>query len=56
MKFIFLGLLLLFFSACSQLELKQQEEVKIKKEFSCEEKALPKSLLEIEQHYRCTSK
>ena len=57
MRFILLGLLILFTSGCSQLQLKQQkEEVKRKKEFSCEEKAVPKSLLEIEQQYRCTSK
>lgn len=53
-----LGLLMLAYMGCSHLTFKQPKEavIKKKKEFSCEEKANSKSLLEIEQKYRCTSK
>ena len=54
MKFIFLGLLIVLYGGCSALQL-EAKTVKKQKEFSCEEKAIPKSLLEIEQSYRCTS-
>lgn len=58
MRVIFLGLVILAYTGCSQLQFNQvkEEHVKQKKAFSCEEKAKPKSLLEIEQQYRCTSK
>ena len=59
-KSIILIILGFFFSGCSQLmDLKLKKEKKIIKieesiSFSCEEKAPPKSLQELEKKYRCT--
>jgi len=56
--FLKLILVMLFISGCSSLHLgKSTIEItksSKKKEFSCEEKAKPKSLQYLEQQYRCT--
>jgi hypothetical protein len=42
-----------WFGGCSSLILKEEQQSKGK--LSCEEKAKPKSLLYLEQQYRCTT-
>ena len=58
MKKILILVMVLFYSGCSKLNFLSpvtKEPIAKKREFSCEEKAEPKSLQLLEQKYRCTS-
>ena len=51
--YIILFLYVTLFGGCSSLMLKENQQSK--RILSCEEKAQPKSLLYLEQQYRCTA-
>jgi len=57
-KSVIIFILGLSFSGCSQILKFKKSEILLKEEeatiFSCEEKAPPKSLQELEKKYRCT--